>query len=298
MKIALIFLLLVVNLVVFGQSAKEENKTLKKDIELCKAQSIPLLENYQKKKSVKDSILGEVLQRSDLAIEAELPARELFAEIHEMINDLWLLRVDLKAVIDTGSLTPVVSFGDFTEDIYDLLNWEDRGVGILSETPYLKGLEIEEQNKILRGLYFECMHYTNDLEFRLYKIGPDQKRLEAFIPKLDSIILIHKSVVPELQAKKVKLEQKLQELRNDYSKNGPTGFSEGYRIVFPNIFISIDDGSTYDIEEAIERKDPSPKMDIYTIVDEGAQFPGGMPALKKYLVENIHYPEIAVELGG
>lgn len=46
-------------------------------------------------------------------------------------------------------------------------------------------------------------------------------------------------------------------------------------------------------EEKIEKE----KEIIYDIVDEPAEPPGGMAALKKYLAENIKYPQTAVEMG-
>lgn len=37
--------------------------------------------------------------------------------------------------------------------------------------------------------------------------------------------------------------------------------------------------------------------EIFTVVEEPTEFPGGMPALMKYLSSNIRYPEIAAENG-
>lgn len=44
---------------------------------------------------------------------------------------------------------------------------------------------------------------------------------------------------------------------------------------------------------------PPPTEDntVYTFVDEQAEFPGGHAALKKYLAENIKYPQTAIEMG-
>lgn len=39
------------------------------------------------------------------------------------------------------------------------------------------------------------------------------------------------------------------------------------------------------------------KEEIFTYVDEPAEFPGGMAAMRKYLGENINYPQTAKELG-
>lgn len=44
--------------------------------------------------------------------------------------------------------------------------------------------------------------------------------------------------------------------------------------------------------EVVEEKKP----EIFTFVDEPAEFPGGMAALRKFLGENLNYPQTAVEL--
>jgi protein TonB len=46
-------------------------------------------------------------------------------------------------------------------------------------------------------------------------------------------------------------------------------------------------------EEKVEKKETV----IYDFVDEQAEFPGGMIELKKYLANNIRYPQTAVEMG-
>ena len=42
----------------------------------------------------------------------------------------------------------------------------------------------------------------------------------------------------------------------------------------------------------VEEQEP-----IYDIVDEPAEFPGGLAALKRYMMENLKYPQTAVEMG-
>jgi periplasmic protein TonB len=46
-------------------------------------------------------------------------------------------------------------------------------------------------------------------------------------------------------------------------------------------------------EKVVEPEEPK----VYTYVDEPAEFPGGTAALKRYLAENMKYPQTAVELG-
>lgn len=55
--------------------------------------------------------------------------------------------------------------------------------------------------------------------------------------------------------------------------------------------------------EVPEDKKPAPPIEkpkepeIYTYVDEYAEFPGGPAAMKKFLGENLNYPQVARELG-
>jgi periplasmic protein TonB len=84
-------------------------------------------------------------------------------------------------------------------------------------------------------------------------------------------------------------------LRENYRQKGPAGFLEGYKIVFPEVFTPAEEGPVY--VDQTKAGAVEPKTDIYTFVEEDAQFPGGDDALKKYLAENVHYPEIAYELG-
>ncbi|MEX2484120.1 MAG: energy transducer TonB [Brumimicrobium sp.] len=49
-----------------------------------------------------------------------------------------------------------------------------------------------------------------------------------------------------------------------------------------------------DIEE---EEEPEPEAPIVDYPDQEAAFPGGTAAMKKFLAENIKYPEIAMELG-
>jgi periplasmic protein TonB len=46
-------------------------------------------------------------------------------------------------------------------------------------------------------------------------------------------------------------------------------------------------------DDFVGKKDSS-KVEIYEYVEEFAEFPGGPEALKKYLAENLNYPENAV----
>jgi protein TonB len=46
-----------------------------------------------------------------------------------------------------------------------------------------------------------------------------------------------------------------------------------------------------------EEEEPEPEAPIVDYPDQEAAFPGGVAAMKKFLAENIKYPEVAMELG-
>jgi len=46
-------------------------------------------------------------------------------------------------------------------------------------------------------------------------------------------------------------------------------------------------------KETVEKQEPV----IYDIVDEPAEFPGGPAALKKYIADNLKYPQVAKDAG-
>lgn len=61
---------------------------------------------------------------------------------------------------------------------------------------------------------------------------------------------------------------------------------------------SADSGSSMkEIEDVLLTADPSAEKegDVYTVADQCAEFPGGMPALFSYLQDSIKYPEDAID---
>ena len=62
------------------------------------------------------------------------------------------------------------------------------------------------------------------------------------------------------------------------------------------IALQLINGSTFAQEVHVRKVENAPQEDmIYDIVDEPADFPGGVVALKKYMAENLRYPQMAVE---
>lgn len=111
------------------------------------------------------------------------------------------------------------------------------------------------------------------------------------------------------------LDNTYRKARADFEAKGPNGFSKAYFEEFPDCFptdkrselplppttvLWNEAGDEFGGREYLPPPPPPPAPtgeQVYTFVDEQAEFPGGHAALKKYLAENLKYPQTAIEMG-
>lgn len=130
------------------------------------------------------------------------------------------------------------------------------------------------------------------------------------------------------------LEKEVTKAEQNFRTNGPKGFSKEYFQVFPEAFpdytsegvkkptpkkekpkttktvivkpeqeqIKIDnEDNNYGVNETYIVPEPIyptvQEIQIYEVVDETAQFPGGQEALKKYIKDNLKFPQTAIDMG-
>ena len=84
----------------------------------------------------------------------------------------------------------------------------------------------------------------------------------------------------------------------DYSRSSlltETPFSNGYRYIIMKVYVDIDQlvnyvtDRTYSLDEETEEED----VQIFTVVENDPEFPGGRESLYKYLCDNIKLPQLA-----
>jgi protein TonB len=94
-----------------------------------------------------------------------------------------------------------------------------------------------------------------------------------------------------------------EQARNNYVKNGPKGFNESYGKVFPDAFLPkvfADEVYSDGLKGEFYEVPPPPAVEeaiIHSFVEESAEFPGGMTALKAYIEANLKIPEVAIQQG-
>ncbi len=175
----------------------------------------------------------------------------------------------------------------------------------------LKGLTVKQQNVRLEARLKEYRDLATLNDLRLRSNVSMIKQLESDIILVDSATLVYENAHKALLSREQDLEKLLENLRENYRLKGPAGFPDIYQSVFPNIHpVSkekskdrIDSGDLEYTQSSVSEPPPpvessviaAREPEIYTVVEESAEFPGGVSALKKYLTDKLQYPERAKE---
>lgn len=149
---------------------------------------------------------------------------------------------------------------------------------------------IDAKNTSLQTVNMEFGRANATLDWSLQAMAYVQKTIDSLE------IVFQKDIISYTYQK--------EQARINYVKNGPKGFNESYGKVFPDAFLPkvFDAGSNYkgpktDFYE-VPPPPPAPEHEIiYDIVDQSAEFPGGMTALKAYIEANLKIPEVAIQQG-
>lgn len=165
---------------------------------------------------------------------------------------------------------------------------------------YTKGVPKKELVTYLEREY-------KSLEYSIFSHAKAIEKIQGFENRMDSLIKVMLDYYDELKivtnkwkpifSKKVDLEGKL---KDEFKSKGPTNFPAAYFDYFPGVF-KLTEEEQKKIDESKICNDNSlsqnTKDDLYCIVDEPADFPGGTNGARIYLANNIRYPQEAVDMG-
>lgn len=312
MKNALVLLFLVSGMVVFGQSAKKQHEQLRAElaVEQQKHDSIfrAFAQLNKEQEHLKDQFKSEK-QRFITESSNTLFCRDSIAK----------LQYDLKRLGRGPDLSDVQKQMRMSNGWYFLqsvlgMNKEIEPLDSVGSALDLNGLNRKQQNQQLTVKLTEYRNLAKRNELRMQQNESGIKQLESAIALLDSASLVYENATRILAAKKRSLNSQFNELRENYRLKGPKGFPDAYRDLFPEIhpvatkeklpddlFNGVIPPKYYSdhdvvapppVEAPRNRQEP----EIYMIVDEPAEFPGGMTALKKYIEDHLQYPPSAKEL--
>lgn len=309
MKLVGFIIVLFLSVFTFGQSAKKVNTRLREE----------LTREQQKQDSVYQVFLRTDKQQKDLKNQFG-KQKERF--IRESSNTLFYrdsikrIAYNLKRLGQDPDLKDVETYMEMSNGWYflqDLLKKkkEPESFESVSGTQDLNGMDLKKQNELLKQKIAEYQNQGKANELRMQQNESGVKQLESGIFLLDSATIGYENATKILLSKKKNLDKQLNDLRETYRLKGPAGFPVAYRTVFPDVHPIPKEEVTNDPDSGDFRKDEgftdipvpvessrvvSQEPEIFTVVEEFAEFPGGMSALKKYLTDNLRYPERAREM--
>jgi TonB family protein len=295
---------------VFSQSAKKLNKQLRAELALEQKNQDSLHALFLKDETYLKSLRQNMEEKSRGPLsQAESKVKKGLSSTQKDAADLKDLGFDPKTIItdslDTYSrsryllepmreaLNDYVSFNLFPPE---RLNWE-RESGL------------KEQNMLLAECVKGLKEYNQlNLQQNFLRQHHHIRELERLDPLVDTLIVHYIRLGAQLDSRQQILTNKLNELGANYKQKGPKGFPAAYKRVFPGVHVVIPKETTvFEIKNpgegehigtvestmSVDYSDRNQESPIFEYVDEPAYFPEGRDALKKYLEENIRYPQAA-----
>ncbi len=305
MKLAGFTLMLFLSVFTFGQSAKKMNAKLRAELAI----------EQQKHDSIHQ--VFSQLNNQVTALQTEFgKQKERF--ITESSNTLFYrdsisrVKYDLKRLGQAPDLKDVESYLEMSNGWYFLQSMISKKKKLeplesVSGIEGLNDLELKKQNELLKLKIAQYQEKTAFNKVHMRENESGVKELKSAIALLDSASLGYENATKILLTKKRSLDKQLTDLRENFRLKGPAGFPDAYRTVFPDIHplpkVEVTNEPYYRDESFIDVPPPAESSrivakepEIYTVVDEAAEFPGGMGALKKYMTDNLRYPEKAKEI--
>lgn len=305
MKFAGFTLLLFLSVFTFGQSAKKMNAKLRSE----------LADEQRKQDSVQQVFSQLNNQVTDLQTEFGKQKERFITESSNTLfyrDSISRVKYDLKRLGEAPDLKDVESYLEMSNGWYFLQSMisKKKKLEPLESVSGIEGLdelELKKQNELLN---LKIAQYREKAAFnKLHMRGNESgvKELKSAIALLDSASLVYENATKILLAKKRTLDSQLNGLRENYRLKGPKGFPDAYRTVFPDIHplpkVEVT-SEPYDRDEGFTDVPPPVESsrvvvqepEIYSVVDEMAEFPGGIGALRKYMTDNLRYPEKAKEI--
>jgi TonB family protein len=318
MKAIYISLLLIVHSFAFGQSAKKLNKQLRSELLVAQQKQDSVYRIFLEEQQILEQVRTDVQNRikTQLAPESE-KLRERTFDITHSVNLLKNLEINTTDVFPDGTdffksqpRYKSLLKKPIDEMIWKAVKFEFVSAEELNPDTYKR----KEQNEMLHAFIRKYETYADHNKLHMQDQRKYIEGITALYPRIDSLLGVYQVLNRELETKSEVLTKRIAAARENYRLKGPKGFPNGYSVYFPEIHPVQVKPFVYDREtdmegfDAIPAPPPAPvevrnltgesqEPEIYMVLDEYAEFPGGRAALQKYLDNNLQYPTTAKEMG-
>jgi protein TonB len=300
----------------FAQSPKKINKRLRADIQRISEQLDSLQQVYQMKapiyRSYRDSIRTD---RRALGRFAE-EQRFLWPIVDQVFAELKILGE--AQAFEQGFIDLSSQKGNFSDSLIEKVAYFAPNFRFVEPIPseqmsYINSLSLEEQNKALEDYKGSALE-NRTIAFGVFENVTNLSEIAPeILSELRDLIGFHKVFTERLfQFRRLITEHK-ENLKQTFCAKGPKGFATEYQEIFPECFpVKKPKETKVELVEEPVRTDligekhygdmpmPEPRpqknsSDIYEVVDEVAEFPGGIRAMRTFLMNNIRYPQNALD---
>ena len=305
-------------LLLFAQSSKKVNKRLRADIQRISEQIDSLEQVYHERNPIyqayRDSLRAERRQLGKYA-EGQRMLWPIVDEIMANLKDLgeneafeqeFAVLGSQKGNFPDSLVEKVARFAPtfrFVEPFYS------------EQMDYINSLKLSEQNEALNSYKDNAIKKRTDAIGIIENVNRLNELAPATLIELRSLLDFHKGYTERLFQFRLLITERKEQLKKKFCAEGPKGFSLEYQQIFPECFpekknevlettnVGASDRTDMIAEESAAyapmplpepRKNPN---DIYEIVDEVAEFPGGIGAMRTFLVNNMRYPQKALDMG-
>ncbi len=303
MKQILLLFLIMCSVQSFAQSKKKTNERLKYNLSDYKREHDSLaIEFVMQFAELSRSRMDLTVTTMTIGTQAQLISMK-YNNIEKQIGQLKQLGEDPSNVIDMSNLQRT-SFEGFSSLMHHYTSaiTEKFEYQYVLDTLNLDGLKIQEQNEVIA---LQNSIYVQSLGHNLYNLKQLEKRndeLKTLLPMIDSIAVEYEKIESDLTKMRISLDEKMLELKSNYEKQGPKGFSDAYATIFPDVFGVKKQLNQPEVRDELDTKvgrdggdtEPVslPEDYAYDVVDVEAEFPGGKEGLANYLGKNLKYPYI------
>lgn len=205
---------------------------------------------------------------------------------------------------------------------------------VIDESFKEKKLSLKSENIIYQKLIKKLEIDISNLKMNIEVFEKAVNEREAILSNIEKEMTSLKNDLSSKSWLIDYLEKEVSKAEQNFRTNGPKGFSKEYFQLFPEAFpdytsegvkkptpkkektkttksdavkpeqeqIKIDnEDNNYGVNETFIVPEPiyptAQEEYIYEVVDETAQFPGGQEALKKYIKDNLKFPQTAIDMG-
>ncbi len=297
-------LILFLNAVAFGQSAKKMNKQLQASLLIEEQKQDSSYSNFIRERKVLDQSRKRVEDRMKEVFYFEhWRLREKGRVIKRYLKTLEELQVSTKDLFPIG-FQSADSFPDyklFIKPYDDPLRRFVTFTFTSNDVRMSKEQKTAENNEDLKKLIEQYRESEAENLVKFHELKQFTGELAELEPRLDSLLGAYESWNSEMQKKENRLSEKYKEARENYRLKGPKGFPAAYAEYFWDVHPNPADREIAGLETNIDPgvsvgeviSEPSPNW----VVDEQAYYPDGIPALKSYIRKNLVYPLSAKENG-